>query len=52
MFRGATFLIRPEQAQLETDILQKAIAAVPAIAPKLDGRIKRVDAARDQNPCK
>jgi len=52
MFRGATFLIRPEQAQLETDILQKAIAAVPAIAPKTDGRIKRVDAAKDQNPCK
>jgi 5'-nucleotidase len=52
MFRGATFLIRPEQAQLETDILQKAIAAVPAIAPQTDGRIKRVDAARDQNPCK
>src|SRR5713226_4073496 len=52
MFRGATFLIRPEQAQLETDILQKAIAAMPAIAPKLDGRIKRVDATKDQNPCK
>ena len=52
MFRGATFLIRPEQAQLETDILQTAIAAVPAISPKLDGRIKRVDAAKDQNPCK
>ncbi|HVS83075.1 MAG TPA: bifunctional UDP-sugar hydrolase/5'-nucleotidase [Pyrinomonadaceae bacterium] len=52
MFRGATFLIGPGQAQLETDILQKAIAAVPAIAPKLDGRIKRVDATKDQNPCK
>jgi 5'-nucleotidase len=52
MFRGATFLIRPEQAQLETDILQKAIAAVPTIAPKLDRRIERVDAAKDQNPCK
>jgi 5'-nucleotidase len=52
MFRGATFLIRSEQAQLETDILQKAIAAVPAIAPKVDGRIKRLDAAKDQNLCK
>jgi 5'-nucleotidase len=52
MFRGATFLIRPEQAQLETEILRKAIAAVPAISPKLDGRIKRIDAAKDQNPCK
>jgi 5'-nucleotidase len=52
MFHGATLLIRPEQAQLESDVLQKAIAAVRAIAPKTDGRIKRVDAAKDQNPCK
>ena len=34
------------------EILQKAITAVPAIAPRTDGRIKRVDAAKDQNPCK
>jgi 2',3'-cyclic-nucleotide 2'-phosphodiesterase (5'-nucleotidase family) len=52
MFRGATLLIRPEQAQTESDILQRAIAAVPAIAPKTDGRIKRIDAPKDQNPCK
>jgi 5'-nucleotidase len=52
MFRGATLLIRPEQAQSESDILQRAIAAVPAIAPKTDGRIKRIDAGQDQNPCK
>jgi len=52
MFRGATLLIQPEQAQVESEILQKAITAVPAIAPRTDGRIKRVDAAKDQNPCK
>ena len=52
MFRGAPLMIRPEQAPLESDILQGAIAAVPAIAPKTDGRIKRTDAAKDQNPCK
>jgi 5'-nucleotidase len=51
MFRGATFLIRPEQAPVESDILLKAIASVPAIAPKTDGRIKRVDAAKDKNSC-
>jgi 5'-nucleotidase len=52
MFRGATLLIQPEQAQVESEILQKAITAVRAIAPRTDGRIKRVDAAKDQNPCK
>ncbi len=52
MFRGATFLVRPEQAPIESDILLKAIASVPAIAPKTDGRIKRVDAAKDQSTCK
>ena len=52
MFRNATLLIRPEQAPVESDILQKAIASVPAIAPKTDGRIKRIDAAKDQNACR
>ncbi len=52
MFRGATLLIRPEQSQLESEILQKAIATVPAIAPKTDGRIKRVDAVKNQGSCK
>src|SRR5882724_10020737 len=51
MFRGATLVIRPEQALSETDILLKAIAAVPAIAPKTDGRITRVDAGKDQKSC-
>jgi 5'-nucleotidase len=51
MFRGATFLIRPEQAPIESDILLKAIASVPAIAPKTDGRITRVDAGKDKNSC-
>lgn len=51
MFRTATLLIRPEQAPSETDILQKAIASVRAIAPKTDGRIKRVDSGKDQSTC-
>jgi 5'-nucleotidase len=49
---GAAFLVRPEQALVESEILLRAITAVPAIAPKIDGRIKRVDATKDQNPCK
>jgi 5'-nucleotidase len=51
MFRGATFLVPPEQAPIESDILLKAIASVPAIAPKTDGRIKPVDAGKDKNSC-
>jgi hypothetical protein len=51
MFRNAPLLIRPEQGPIESDILQKAIASVPAIAPKTDGRIKRVDVGKDQSSC-
>jgi 5'-nucleotidase len=51
MFRQGTLVIRPEQAPSETDILLKAIAAVPAIAPKTDGRITRVDAATSTSSC-
>jgi 5'-nucleotidase len=51
MFRKGTLVIRPEQAPSETDILLKAIAVVPAIAPKTDGRITRVDAGRNKGSC-
>jgi 5'-nucleotidase len=48
---GTTFLIRPEQAQVESDILLRAISAARSIAPQTDGRIKRID-AMIQNPCR
>ena len=51
MFRKGTLALRPEQAPSETDVLLKAITSVPAIAPKTDGRITRVDAAKDKNSC-
>jgi 5'-nucleotidase len=51
MFRGAPLVIRPEQGPSETDILLKAIASAPAIGPQTDGRIKRIDAAKDQSSC-
>ena len=51
MFRGAAFLIRPEQGQVESDILQNAVASVKSIAPQADGRIQRRDVAKDQNAC-
>jgi len=48
---GTTFLIRPEQAPVESQVLLRAISSVRSIAPKTDGRIKRID-ANDQNACK
>jgi 5'-nucleotidase len=41
MFRGARFLIKPEQGQAAPDVVRKAIAAVKAIAPRTEGRITR-----------
>ena len=41
MFRGARFLIKPEQAQTAPDVLRKAIASVKAISPRTEGRITR-----------
>ena len=43
VFKGAPLLITPAQAQFDSDVLQKAISSVRAIAPKVDGRIKRLD---------
>jgi 5'-nucleotidase len=41
MFKGARFLIKPEQAQKAPEVLRRAIARVRTIAPKTEGRIKR-----------
>jgi 5'-nucleotidase len=41
MFKGAKFLIKPEQGQPAPEVLRKAIASVKSIAPQTDGRIKR-----------
>ncbi len=51
MLRGLTFLIRPEQGPIESDILLRAISSVRSIAPKADGRIKRVEAAKGKSAC-
>lgn len=51
MFRNVPLVTGPEQGPSETDILLKAIASAPSIGPKTDGRIKRVDAAKDQSSC-
>jgi 5'-nucleotidase len=46
MFKGATVVTPPESAPLDVDVVKKAIISVRSIAPKVEGRIKRVDAAR------
>ena len=43
MLKGARLLISPEQGQTDFDILQRAVAAAKSIAPRTDGRIKRLD---------
>lgn len=48
VFKEARVLIPREQARLDSDILQSAIVAKKVIAPKVDGRIKRLD--NDQKP--
>jgi 5'-nucleotidase len=51
MFRKGKLVVPIEQSPSETDILLKAIGSVPAIAPKPDGRITRVDAGTSQTRC-
>lgn len=48
MLKGARLLILPEQAQSDFDILRRAVVAARSIAPKTDGRIKRLDNAAGQ----
>ena len=45
MFKGSTVVIPPERAPTDVDTVKKAIAAKP-IAPKVEGRIKRLDVAQ------
>ena len=48
MLKEARVLIPREQGKFDSDVLQMAIAAKKIIAPKTDGRVKRLD--RNQKP--
>jgi hypothetical protein len=48
MFKGTRLLIPRERAQFDSEVLQAAIIAKNVIAPKVEGRIKRLD--KDQKP--
>jgi 5'-nucleotidase len=45
MFKGATVVVPPERAPTDVDTVKKAIGKRP-IAPKVEGRIKRLDVAQ------
>jgi 5'-nucleotidase len=48
MLKGARLLIPRERAQFDSDVLQAAIVSRKVIAPKVEGRISRLD--KDQKP--
>lgn len=48
MFKGATVLIPAERALVDSDILAQAISKARTIAPKVEGRIIRLDKKQGQ----
>ena len=46
MFKGVTVVTPPERLPLDSEALQRAISSVHSIAPKVEGRIKRLDTVR------
>lgn len=54
MFKNAPVLSKPDEKLIDAEVLSKAIASVKSIAPKVDGRIKRIERKGDgggQTPC-
>lgn len=50
MFKDATVIIPPEKAPMDSDVVQRAIRSVRSIAPKVEGRIKRLDTVKKSTP--
>ncbi len=50
VFKAARLLIPRGQAQFDSDVLRASIAARKVIAPKIEGRIKRLDKDQKQKP--
>jgi 5'-nucleotidase len=46
MFKGSPVILAPERAPLDSDVLTKEIRTVRRVAPKVEGRIKRLDTAQ------
>ena len=49
MFKGSPVVMPPERTPIDSDAVRKAIAA-RAIAPKVEGRIKRLDVTQKSGP--
>ena len=49
MLKGARVITPPERAPVDVDVVKNAITAGP-IAPKIEGRIKRLDTAQKSGP--
>jgi 5'-nucleotidase len=49
MFKGSPVVLPPERAPIDSDAVRKAIAP-RAIAPKVEGRIKRLDVTQKSGP--
>lgn len=53
MLKGSTVIIPPERAPTDAEAAQRAIRSLRAIAPKVEGRIRRLDTVRKASPeCK
>lgn len=50
MLKGATVVLPPERAPLDSEVVQRAISSVRSIAPRIEGRIKRLDTVRKAAP--
>ena len=46
MFKGAPVVTSPDRAPIDSDALRRMFVSGKAIAPKVEGRIKRLDTAR------
>jgi 5'-nucleotidase len=46
MFKGSPVIIPPERAPIDFEVVKKAVSTGRAIAPKVEGRIKRLDTAQ------
>jgi len=46
MFKGAPVLVSPDKAPIDSEALKRMFVAGKAIAPKVEGRIKRLDTAQ------
>src|SRR6185436_18720110 len=51
VFKNVTYLIPAEKAPSDSDSLEKTISSMKAIAPQLEGRIRRVDTPKDKKSC-